>query len=104
MDASPRLVGPGHRETGRHARHQQATRAHPSIVTPTARRLATTSSPRDEFTPPRAAGTTDLGLSKKQKLTVKGNVTGVTVTPIIAPTAAPPEAPGTPLPPSAKPK
>jgi ABC-type transporter Mla subunit MlaD len=48
----------------------------------------------------QARGTT----SKKQKLTVKGNVTGVTVTPIIAPTAAPPEAPGTPLPPSAKPK
>jgi hypothetical protein len=35
-----------------------------------------------------ARGTT----SKKQKLKVKGNVTGVTVTPVIAPTAAPPSA------------
>jgi hypothetical protein len=35
-----------------------------------------------------ARGTT----SKKQKLTVKGNVTGITVTPITTPTAAPPSA------------
>jgi hypothetical protein len=36
-----------------------------------------------------ARGTT----SKKQKLTVSGNVTGVTITPITAPTAAPPGQP-----------
>jgi len=45
-----------------------------------------------------ARGTT----SKKQKLTVKGNVTGITVTPITAPTAAPPAAPVTPVTPSAQ--
>jgi hypothetical protein len=39
-----------------------------------------------------ARGTT----SKKQKLTVKGNVTGITVTPITAPTEAPPATPVTP--------
>ena len=38
-----------------------------------------------------ARGTT----SKKQKLTVSGNVTGVTITPITAPTAAPPGQPVT---------
>ncbi len=41
-----------------------------------------------------ARGTT----SKKQKLTVKGNVTGVNVTPITAPTSAPPAAPVPPVP------
>ena len=49
-----------------------------------------------------ARGTT----SKKQKLAVKGNVTGVTVTPMTAPTAAPPAAPVppvTPAPPPAQP-
>jgi hypothetical protein len=46
-----------------------------------------------------ARGTT----SKKQKLTVKGNVTGILVTPITAPTAAPPAAPETPVTPSAQP-
>jgi hypothetical protein len=40
--------------------------------------------------------------SKKQKLTVKGNVTGITVTPITAPTAAPPASPATPVTPSAQ--
>jgi hypothetical protein len=43
-----------------------------------------------------ARGTT----SKKQKLTVTGNVTGITVTPIIAPTAAPPAEPVTPVTPA----
>jgi hypothetical protein len=43
-----------------------------------------------------ARGTT----SKKQKLTVKGNVTGITVTPITAPTAAPPASPETPVTPA----
>ena len=38
--------------------------------------------------------------SKKQKLTVKGNVTGITVTPITAPTAAPPAAPEPPVTPA----
>jgi hypothetical protein len=38
-----------------------------------------------------ARGTT----SKKQKLTVSGNVTGITITPITAPTAAPPVQPVT---------
>jgi hypothetical protein len=49
-----------------------------------------------------ARGTT----SKKQKLAVKGNVTGVTVSPTTAPTAAPPAKPGspeTPTPPPAQP-
>jgi ABC-type transporter Mla subunit MlaD len=44
----------------------------------------------------QARGTT----SKKQKLTVTGNVTGITVTPIIAPTAAPPAEPVTPVTPA----
>jgi hypothetical protein len=44
-----------------------------------------------------ARGTT----SKKQKLTVTGNVTGVTVTPVTAPTAAPPAAPVPPVTPAA---
>jgi len=44
----------------------------------------------------KARGTT----SKKQKLTVTGNVTGITVTPITAPTAAPPAAPVTPVTPA----
>ena len=44
-----------------------------------------------------ARGTT----SKKQKLTVKGTVTGVTVTPITAPPAAPPAAPVPPVTPAA---
>jgi hypothetical protein len=43
-----------------------------------------------------ARGTT----SKKQKLTVTGNVTGVTVTPITAPTAAPPASPAPPVTPA----
>jgi hypothetical protein len=43
-----------------------------------------------------ARGTT----SKKQKLTVTGNVTGITVTPITAPTAAPPAAPVIPVTPA----
>jgi hypothetical protein len=43
-----------------------------------------------------ARGTT----SKKQELAVKGNVTGVTVTPITAPTSAPPAAPASPVPPA----
>ena len=48
-----------------------------------------------------ARGTT----SKKQKLTVSGNVTGVTITPITAPTAAPPGQPvhAQPAPPAAAP-
>ena len=41
-----------------------------------------------------ARGTT----SKKQKLAITGNVTGVTVTPITAPTAAPPVASAAPVP------
>ena len=40
--------------------------------------------------------------SKKQKLAVKGNVTGVTVTPTTAPTAAPPVTPAAPASPSAQ--
>jgi hypothetical protein len=47
----------------------------------------------------KARGTT----SKKQKLAVKGNVTGVTVTPITAPTAAPPSAQPVPVTPSVPP-
>jgi hypothetical protein len=47
-----------------------------------------------------ARGTT----SKKQKLAVKGNVTGVTVTPVIVPPAAtPPAAPGPPVTPASPP-
>jgi hypothetical protein len=48
-----------------------------------------------------ARGTT----SKKQKLTVSGNVTGITITPITAPTAAPPGQPvnAQPAPPAAAP-
>jgi hypothetical protein len=46
----------------------------------------------------KARGTT----SKKQKLTVKGNVTGIIVTPITAPTAAPAASPETPVTPSAQ--
>ena len=46
----------------------------------------------------QARGTT----SKKQKLTVKGNVTGIIVTPVIAPTAAPAGSPETPVTPSAQ--
>ena len=38
--------------------------------------------------------------SKKQKLAVKGNVTGIIVTPVTAPTAAPPAAPETPVAPA----
>ena len=44
----------------------------------------------------KARGTT----SKKQKLTVTGNVIGITVTPITAPTAAPPAARGPRVPPA----
>jgi hypothetical protein len=43
-----------------------------------------------------ARGTT----SKKQKLAIKGDVTGVTVTPIHAPTAAPQAEPASPVPPA----
>jgi hypothetical protein len=46
-----------------------------------------------------ARGTT----SKKQKLGVKGDVTGVTVTPVHAPTAAPPAAPVSPVTPASPP-
>jgi hypothetical protein len=46
-----------------------------------------------------ARGTT----SRKQKLAVKGNVVGVTVTPIAAPTAAPPAAPVSPVTPASPP-
>jgi hypothetical protein len=40
-------------------------------------------------------------MSKKQKLTVKGNVTGIIVTPVTAPTAPSPAAPEPPVTPSA---
>ena len=46
----------------------------------------------------QARGTT----SKKQKLTVKGNVTGIIVTPVTAPTAASAGSPETPVTPSAQ--
>jgi hypothetical protein len=46
-----------------------------------------------------ARGTT----SKKKKLAVKGDVTGVTVTPVHAPTAATPAAPGSPVTPASPP-
>jgi hypothetical protein len=46
-----------------------------------------------------ARGTT----SKKKKLAIKGNVTGVIETPVTAPTAATPAAPGSPVPPASPP-
>jgi hypothetical protein len=68
----------------------QAPRAHQPL--PTAKRVAATAKLRATRT---ARGTT----SRKQKLAIKGDVTGVTVTPITAPSpASPPATPAGPAP------
>jgi hypothetical protein len=68
----------------------QAPKAHQPL--PTAKRVAATAKLRATRT---ARGTT----SKKQKLAIKGDVTGVTVTPITTPApASPPAAPAGPAP------
>jgi hypothetical protein len=68
----------------------QAPKAHQPLTT--AKRAAATAKAKATRT---ARGTT----SKKQKLAVKGNVTGVTVTPITAPApSAPPATPAGPAP------